>query len=82
MRAETVLSKVLNENPTDSTIAIVSHGLFIWNLGYSFLRLPVTSNAVWLAIGDTGIHEWIADERGRGIIHVNLQRHLESLPAV
>ncbi len=79
MRAETVLSRLLNENPPDSTIAVVSHGLLIWNLGYSFLRLSVTSNYVRFPIGDTGIHEWRTDGENRSIVHVNLQRHLENL---
>ncbi|MCL2204027.1 MAG: histidine phosphatase family protein [Defluviitaleaceae bacterium] len=81
MRAETILSKLINENPPDSTIAIVSHGLFIWNLGYSFLRLPVTSNLVRFPIGDTGIHEWHIDGENRTVVHVNQRRHLESLSA-
>jgi len=81
MRAETVLSRLINENPPDSTIAIVSHGLFIWNLGYSFLRLPVTSNLVQFPIGDTGIHEWRIDGESRTVVHVNQRRHLESLSA-
>jgi len=79
MRAETVLSRLVNENPKDSTIAIVSHGLFICNLGYSFLRLPVTSNLVQFPIGDTGIHEWHIDGENRTVVHVNQQRHLEGL---
>ncbi len=82
MRAETVLSRLLNENPPDSTIAVVSHGLLIWNLGYSFLRLPVTSNYVRFPIGDTGIHEWHIDGENRTVVHVNLQRHLENLQRV
>ncbi len=82
MRAETVLSRLLNENPPDSTIAVVSHGLLIWNLGYSFLRLPVTSNYIRFPIGDTGIHEWQIDGENRSVIHVNLQRHLENLHSV
>jgi len=81
MRAETVLSKLINENPSDSTIAVVSHGLFIWNLGYSFLRLPVASNLVRFPIGDTGIHEWHIDGENRTVIHVNQRRHLEGLSA-
>lgn len=82
MRAETFLSKLLNENPPDSTIAVVSHGLLIWNLGYSFLRLPVTSNYVRFPIGDTGIHEWQIDGEKRSVIHVNLQSHLEKLHSI
>lgn len=79
MRAETVLSRLINENPPDSTIAVISHGLFIYNLGYSFLRLPVTSNHVRFPIGDTGIHEWYIDGENRTIVHVNMQEHLKSL---
>jgi 2,3-bisphosphoglycerate-dependent phosphoglycerate mutase len=79
MRAETVLSKILNENPTDSTVAIFSHGLLIGNLFNSFLRLPVTSNNIWFSTGDTGVHEWRVDGDKRNIIHVNLQYHLEGL---
>jgi 2,3-bisphosphoglycerate-dependent phosphoglycerate mutase len=81
MRAEAVLSKLINENPPDSTVAVVSHGLFIWNLGYSFLRLPVTSNLVGFPIGDTGIHEWHIDGENRTVVHVNQRRHLEGLSA-
>lgn len=79
MRAETVLSRLINENPPDSTIAVVSHGLLIWNLCHSFLRLPVTSNHIKFPIGDTGIHEWHIDGENRTVVHVNLQRHLENL---
>lgn len=82
MRAETVLSRLLSDNSPDSTIAVISHGLFIRNLGYSFLRLPVTSNNVSFPIGDTGIHEWRTDGENRSVIHINLQRHLESLRIV
>lgn len=82
MRAESVLSRIINENPPSSTIAIVSHGILIWNLGYSFLRLPVTSNHVRFPIGDTGIHEWHIDGENRTIVHVNLQKHLEYLHRV
>jgi len=81
MRAEAALSKILNENPPDSTVAVVSHGLFIWNLGYSFLRLPVTSNFIRFPIGDTGIHEWHVDGENRTVVHVNQRRHLEGLTA-
>ena len=76
MRAETALSKIINENPIDYTIAVVSHGGLINMLFNSFLRLPVTSNNVWLSTGDTGIHEWRIDGNSRGIVHVNLQKHL------
>lgn len=79
MRAETILSKITNENPVDSTIAVISHGMLIDNLFNSFLRLPVTSNGAYIYTGDTGIHEWRTDGERRGIIHVNLQGHLKNL---
>ena len=79
MRAETILSKIINENPMESTIVVISHGGLINQLFNSFLRLPVTSNNAWLSNGDTGIHEWRADGYSRGIIHINLQKHLEGL---
>jgi 2,3-bisphosphoglycerate-dependent phosphoglycerate mutase len=76
MRAETALSRIINENPIDSTIAVVSHGGLIANLFSSFLRLPVTSNSVYTESGDTGIHEWRTDGDYRWIIRVNMQEHL------
>jgi 2,3-bisphosphoglycerate-dependent phosphoglycerate mutase len=80
MRAETILSKIINENPMDSTIVVVSHGGLIGQLFQSFLKLPVSSSNIYLGgIGDTGIHEWRTDGNKRGIIHVNLQKHLENL---
>ncbi|MCL2187254.1 MAG: histidine phosphatase family protein [Defluviitaleaceae bacterium] len=79
MRAETVLSRLINENPPNATIAVVSHGLFIWNLGYSFLRLPVTASPIRFPIGDTGIHEWHINGEERTVVHVNQRRHLEVL---
>ena len=78
MRAETVLSRILNENPADSTIAVVSHGGLINQLFNSFLRLPVTSNTVYIPSGDTGIHEWRVDGNSRWIINTNLQKHLDA----
>jgi 2,3-bisphosphoglycerate-dependent phosphoglycerate mutase len=80
MRAETILSKIINENPIDYTIAVVSHGGLIGQLFQSFIRSPVTVSNIYIGgTGDTGIHEWRTDGNRRGIIHVNLQKHLESL---
>jgi len=79
MRAEAALSKLINENPSDSTVAVFSHGGLINQLFNSFLRLPVASNNVHLPTGDTGIHEWRTDGNSRWIIHTNLQKHLENL---
>jgi len=76
MRAETVLSKIINENPTGHTIVIVSHGGLIGQLFQSFINAPLTSNIHIGRTGDTGIHEWRITGNRREIIHVNLQHHL------
>jgi len=77
MRAETILSKIINENPMDHTIAVVSHNGLIGRLFQSFIQSPITGSNVYIGrTGDTGIHEWRVDGDRRGIIHVNLQEHL------
>jgi len=78
MRAETALSKIINENPADGTIAIVSHNGLIMRLFQSFINAPLVSNIFIGKTGDTGIHEWRIDGNRREIIHVNLQKHLAS----
>ena len=77
-RAETALSKILNENPAGHTIAIVSHNGLISRLFQSFIKAPFISPDVYIAkTGDTGIHEWRVNGARREVVHVNLQRHLE-----
>ena len=61
-RAETAFSKILNENPPDSKIVIISHGGMINKLFQSFLMLPVNSS-VGIHSGDTGIHHWKVSEK-------------------
>ena len=69
MRVETALSKIVNENPVDSTIAIISHGGMI--ICFSrVLKLPVNSE-VYISKGDTGIHEWCTDGNSQRIIYIN-----------
>jgi len=77
LRAETALSKIINENPADSTIAIVSHNGLIMRLFQSFINAPLVSDVFIGRTGDTGIHEWRINGNRREIVHVNLQRHLE-----
>jgi len=77
MRAETALSKIINGNPADSTVAIVSHNGLIMRLFQSFIKAPLVSDIFIGRTGDTGIHEWRIDREQREIVHVNLQRHLE-----
>jgi 2,3-bisphosphoglycerate-dependent phosphoglycerate mutase len=69
-RADYTLSAILNENDMESTIAVVSHGGMINQLYHSFLSLPVASN-IHIATGDTGIHLWHLDDKGRSIVFSN-----------
>jgi len=79
-RAEVVLSKIINENPPDANIAIVSHGHMITRLYRSFLCLPMVSNlSVYTA--DTGIHHWqieIDAPSNRKIVFANSTCHLRT----
>ena len=76
MRAETVLSKIIHENPNDSTILAVSHGGMISQLFRCFMKLPVDEK-VFIHSGDTGIHHLKISEDGtRVIAFINRQEHL------
>jgi len=75
-RAEIALSKIINENPPDSKIAIVSHGGMINRLFQSFLRLPTISD-IGISSGDTGIHYWKISTGGRRVVFANSLVHLE-----
>jgi len=77
-RAEKALSRIINENPLESKIAIVSHGGLIARLFQSFLRLPIISD-VSINTSDTGIHHWKISTGGRRIIFANNLIHLEAL---
>ena len=57
MRAEMVMSKVVNENDDKETIAIVSHGGMINMLFRSLLESPI-KNKISVKSSDTGIHHW------------------------
>lgn len=77
-RAETALSKIINENPPASKIAIVSHGNMINKLFQSFLMLPTVS-VIGIASGDTGIHHWKIkgdNPYARSVIFTNSLVHL------
>lgn len=75
-RAEYILSKIISENAQDATIAIVSHGGMINQLYHAFLKLPIASGMVF-GTGDTGVHEWRVNERGRFVIKANSTVHTE-----
>ena len=78
MRAETALSKIINENSNDSVNVIVSHGGLINRLFQSFMRLPV-STSVSISSGDTGIHELRTDGNSQHIVFINQQQHLANI---
>jgi 2,3-bisphosphoglycerate-dependent phosphoglycerate mutase len=75
-RAETVLSKIIYENPPESKIAVISHGGMINMLFRSFLELPIKTN-ISISTGDTGIHHWKIEEMERSIIFLNRMYHLD-----
>ncbi|MBQ8965013.1 histidine phosphatase family protein [Ruminococcus sp.] len=69
-RAEFMLSKILSENPPDSTIAVVTHGGMINQLYRAFLRIPHDGDYGFRS-GDCCIHEWLAEDNKRQIIRAN-----------
>lgn len=75
-RAETVLSRIINENQKNSKIAIVSHGGMINMLFRSFLELPLNTN-ISIVSGDTGIHHWVINADNRRVLLTNSQIHLD-----
>lgn len=77
-RSDFILSKIISENNENDTIAIVTHGGMINQLYRSFLRLPVDSN-IFVATGDTGIHEWIVTNDSKRIVFSNNCSHTANL---
>jgi len=76
-RAEYMLSKILSENESDATVAVVSHGGMINQLYHAFLKLPIQSQMAF-PTGDTGIHEWRVTGERRYVMRSNIQNHLEN----
>ena len=73
-RAEIAFERIIKENDSDTTVAIVSHGGMINQLYHVFLGLPIESK-IFFGTGDTGIHEWILKEE-RYILKANLLEHI------
>lgn len=73
-RADFMLSKILSENDSDSTVAVVTHGGMINQLYRAFFRLPVDAE-VFFYTGDTGIHEWLSDGNARSVVRANFVPH-------
>lgn len=76
-RAEIVFEKILNENDSNSTIAIVSHGGMINQLYHVFLGLPIESK-IFFGTGDTGIHEWLIKNE-KYILKANYVEHIRDI---
>jgi 2,3-bisphosphoglycerate-dependent phosphoglycerate mutase len=76
MRAETILSKIINENKEEETIAIISHGGMINMLFKSFLEMPI-DNKISIKNSDTGIHHWRINNGNREIILCNSNEHIK-----
>jgi len=77
-RADYMLSKIMTENPDDSTVAIISHGGLINQLFHSFLKLPVDSD-LFISTGDTGIHCCKILKNAHRIIYLNNFSHMLEL---
>jgi 2,3-bisphosphoglycerate-dependent phosphoglycerate mutase len=75
MRLETMLSKILSDNPETATVAVVSHGNAICQLFNAFLQSPV-HQTIQLASGDTAIHHLRIHNSQRSIVFANRQEHL------
>ncbi len=73
-RAEYMLSKLINENDPESTIAVVTHGGMINQLYRAFFRLPLDSE-YGFCTGDTGIHEWIIKGDCRILVRADYAPH-------
>ena len=82
-RAETVLSRLLEETPDGSKLLLVSHGGMTNMLFRAFMRLPIDllSSAVGISTGDTGIHHWQVNGEERRIRFLNSLAHLDGLSA-
>jgi 2,3-bisphosphoglycerate-dependent phosphoglycerate mutase len=76
-RAESAFARIRNENDSNSTVAVVSHGGMINQLYHVFLGLPIESK-IFFGTGDTGIHEWILKEE-RYILRANYLEHITEI---
>ena len=77
-RADYMLSKILSENGTEDTVAVVTHGGMINQLYHAFLRLNVESGLLF-PTGDTGIHEWRVNGSDRIVMFSNYTAHTEGI---
>jgi len=78
MRAETILSKIINENKDDDTIVIVSHSGMINMLFRSFIESSTNSD-ISIKSGDTGIHYWKINSGKKSIQFCNKNEHIKNI---
>jgi 2,3-bisphosphoglycerate-dependent phosphoglycerate mutase len=78
MRAETIISKIINENDDEETIAIITHGGMINMLFKSFMESPINSR-INISNSDTGIHHWRIKNNNREIILCNSKEHCKNI---
>lgn len=77
-RAESALSRIINEAESDETIAVVSHGGMINQLYRSFFNMPVDC-VYFFNTADTGIHIWSLTDRERRVIKANFDEHTKGI---
>lgn len=77
-RAETVLTRIMNEYPPESRVAIISHGGMINMLFRSFMKMPVCTDYS-ISSGDTSVHLWKRDGEKRQILFINKMAHLQNI---
>lgn len=76
-RAELAFERIKNENDSNATIAIVSHGGMINQLYHVFLGLPIESK-IFFGTGDTGIHEWLIKNENY-VLKANYVQHIRDI---
>ena len=78
MRAESILSKIVNENKEDEIIVIISHGGMINMLFRSFIESSM-NNKISIKNSDTGIHHWRINKGNKEIIFCNSNEHTKNI---
>lgn len=77
-RAERALNRIITENHSDDTVAVVSHGGMINQLYHAILGLPVNSD-FFFRTGDTGIHTWLLKGGNCSIVSANDCSHIDEI---
>ena len=78
LRAETILSKIINENKEEDIIAVISHGGMINMLFNSFIESSVNIT-IGISSGDTGILHWRIKGYKKQVVFCNRQEHINNI---